>query len=549
MKWTIILLLGVLTANLSFSQSNLSENEKLSSLCKVWGFLKYYHPKVAKGKIDWDKELINHIPQVLAANNRHELNVIYYDWLKKLGKVKKYKKLPDDITQVKINFSMNWIYDIHVFEDSLASSLFFIEKYRNMRRNFYVQTYALVENTVYKNENPYDGKLYIYPPVEYRLLGLFRYWNIINYFYPYKYIIGTDWNNVLDEMIPKFKDALDTIPYHLAMLELVGKINDSHGTFATKYTNKYFGLYWAPFEFKLIDGKAVVTGFYNDTLCRLDDIKIGDVIFKVNNDSVKDIIKNNSKYIPASNEPTRLRNFSHVIFNGPSDNAIIVFDRDDKIMTKTIHRYLPKQLHYKPPVKPVCKILENKIGYVNMGVLEKKQVDSVMNQMLGMDAIIFDIRNYPKGTLYLLSVYLNKTPMPFVKVLTPELNYPGVYRKSNPLYCGTVNDNYYRGKVIILFDETTQSHAEFTCMALQTAPNVKSIGSQTAGADGNVSQITFPGGFNTHMTGIGIFYPDGRPTQRIGIVPDIEVKPTIEGIKEGIDEVLLRAISYARTGK
>jgi C-terminal processing protease CtpA/Prc len=79
-------------------------------------------------------------------------------------------------------------------------------------------------------------------------------------------------------------------------------------------------------------------------------------------------------------------------------------------------------------------------------------------------------------------------------------------------------------------------------MALQTAPNVISIGSQTAGADGDVSIITFPGNYKTYMTGIGVFYPDGRETQRVGIIPDIEVKPTIEGLKLKRDEVLEKAI-------
>ena len=44
------------------------------------------------------------------------------------------------------------------------------------------------------------------------------------------------------------------------------------------------------------------------------------------------------------------------------------------------------------------------------------------------------------------------------------------------------------------------------------------------------------------ISGIGVFYPDHRPTQRIGIVPDVEAKPTIAGIKAGRDEVLETAI-------
>jgi C-terminal processing protease CtpA/Prc len=44
------------------------------------------------------------------------------------------------------------------------------------------------------------------------------------------------------------------------------------------------------------------------------------------------------------------------------------------------------------------------------------------------------------------------------------------------------------------------------------------------------------------MTGIGVYYPDGTETQRIGIIPDIKVKPTIEGIRAGKDEVLEKAM-------
>ena len=37
-------------------------------------------------------------------------------------------------------------------------------------------------------------------------------------------------------------------------------------------------------------------------------------------------------------------------------------------------------------------------------------------------------------------------------------------------------------------------------------------------------------------------YPNGDETQRIGIVPDIEVKPTVKGIRAGKDELLEKAI-------
>ncbi|MBK6986054.1 MAG: hypothetical protein IPH32_15500 [Bacteroidetes bacterium] len=44
------------------------------------------------------------------------------------------------------------------------------------------------------------------------------------------------------------------------------------------------------------------------------------------------------------------------------------------------------------------------------------------------------------------------------------------------------------------------------------------------------------------ISGIGVYYPDGKETQRIGIVPNIEVKPTINSIKAGKDELMEKAI-------
>ena len=50
------------------------------------------------------------------------------------------------------------------------------------------------------------------------------------------------------------------------------------------------------------------------------------------------------------------------------------------------------------------------------------------------------------------------------------------------------------------------------------------------------------------ISGLGVFYPDHRPTQRVGIVPDVVVRPTIEGIAAGRDEVLEAAVGVIGAG-
>ncbi|MNG01065.1 Peptidase family S41 [compost metagenome] len=172
-----------------------------------------------------------------------------------------------------------------------------------------------------------------------------------------------------------------------------------------------------------------------------------------------------------------------------------------------------------------------------------------MDKLFHTKAIVFDMRNYPNGTNYEISKYLNSKETPFAKYTYPDLTYPGRFIWTESDACGSDNPNYYRGRVIVLVNEYSISQSEWATMSFQTAANTTVIGSQTAGADGNVCHIDFVKDYEAPFSGVGVYYPDGKETQRIGIIPDIEVKPTIIGIQQGRDEVLERAIQFIETGK
>jgi C-terminal processing protease CtpA/Prc len=191
------------------------------------------------------------------------------------------------------------------------------------------------------------------------------------------------------------------------------------------------------------------------------------------------------------------------------------------------------------------------VGYINMGDLNENQVESALALVRNTSGIGMDVRNYPRGTMYRFAQFFNPEARPFVRFTRVDSTFPGQFNWERAPIAGSASGNpdHYRGRVAILVDETTQSHAEFTVMALRTAPENWVIGSQTAGADGNVTLFSLPGGIRTLFTGLGVYFPDGQPTQRIGIVPDIEVRPTLTGIRARRDEVLERALVYIRTGR
>lgn len=547
-----ILIIVLIIALFSFptlkAQENLSVTEKLALTAKVWGFLKYYHPDVANGNYNWDEELFKIIPKIESSQTNESFSNILNNWIDSLGIITKCVKCTEKSSKnyINKNFDLSWTQNSKYFEPNLSQKLKYIENNRYQGKPYYIKNTDTVWTVQIQNEPEYPN--FDWKNKNLRLLALFRYWNIVEYFYPYKYLTDQKWEDVLKEMIPKFTNAQTELEYNLVSLELVVKIDDSHAAFSTPVLNDYFGLYWIPAKFTIIDNKAVITGFYDESLAAKDDLRIGDVISKANGTSIKSIFNKQYKYISASNPSVKIRNSSYAIFNGNSDTISIEYTRDNEINTKTIHRYYNSEFkNEKKPEK--WKIFEKNIGYINMGVLEMDDVATTMMKLMNTKAIIFDIRNYPKSSIHHIAAYLNKVPKYFITLTMPDIKYPGKFYIAETQTCGTKSGEKYKGKVIVLVNEITQSQAEYSCMCFQTVEGAKIIGSQTAGADGNVTYFKFPGNNKTVFTGMGVYYPDGKETQRIGIVPDIEVKPTIQGMQNGKDEVLEKAIDYINNSK
>ena len=553
--WYILLLLSLR----AYTQP-LTEIQKLASLGKVWGFLKYYHPAVATGRHDWDGQLISLLPQVQQAKNQSDLSAIYVQLIDGLGAVKPCRKCTSaeaTLARLRRNFDLSLLSDSTVFSLPLRDRLRYIAQNRNQADNHYVQWLRQTGNASYDNEELYAEMRN--PNEAYRLLALFRYWNVVHYFFPYKYAIDKNWNDVLTDLIPVFQRAEGGQAYQLALYQLVAQIQDSHGFISN--INKTIclrcdlGRYRMPFSMSLIDGKAVITRFYNDSLAGLNKLKIGMVISYIDGESIQALLKRERIYTAASNESALLRNIAILLGIGPMEQATLTIKVGGQNSTLTIRRYA-YSLFGKQATQtlnsryPVSRWLPDSIGYINMGQLASPQVDNVIRPLLSAKAIIFDVRNYPRETIGQVMPYLNGNPATdFAQFLVPDLTYPGMLKIGPAERVGYKNQQCFRGKVIILQNEETQSQAEFTIMALQTVPNVTVIGSQTAGADGGYVKIPLPGGYQATLTGQGIYYPDGRETQRVGIAPDVVVYPTIRGIQAGRDEVLERAIDVARQKK
>ncbi|PBJ11337.1 S41 family peptidase [Flavobacterium sp. ACN6] len=547
----IVLIAFFLLFQISFSKP-ITETQKFAATCKIWGFLKYYHPNVADGSKNWDDQLFQILPKVEEAQTPEAFSLVLENWITSLGEIKKQDASKTVLKKEYFdkNFDLSWFSKNELFSKSLSKKLKFIEENRIQGKQFYVD-FELNTGKVplqFNNEVKYAD--FKWTDKNLRLLALFRYWNYIEYFFPYKYQMDENWDKVLIKMLPRFYAPESEKDFVLAMREISIKLNDTHASTQMGQLFDYFGDKFIPAEVSIIEQKAIIVGLKNDSLAAINDIKIGDVIIKVEGKIIAEILKENLKYIEGSNEPSVLKNAYWAIFNGKTPSFEIEFIRNGETKVKSINRYEYQNLKIQFSDKEKWKILEGNIGYVDFDALDQEDIPALISALNNTNAIIFDNRTRPHEIMYPILDWLNSEEKEFARFLDPDVNYPGRYYWREGIHkCGKTNPDHYKGKVIVLANEKAISHGEFTIMSLQTVPNSVVIGSQTGGADGANYGFPLIKGFYTSFTCYGVFYPNKKETQRIGIVPDIEVKPTILGIQQGRDEVLERAVLFAKNGK
>jgi C-terminal processing protease CtpA/Prc len=540
-------------SKITFPTLNQDLIHNLELLGKVWGLMKYHHPEIAKGKYNWDYELFRFLPDYIKVKDKQQRDNLLANWIKNYGVLsacKSCKAAPGDAV---LKPDLSWINNTGL-SANLKNQLNDLYNNRNQGKNYYIALEPGIGNPNFSNENPYSGSTN--PDAGFRLLSLYRYWNMINYFFPYRHITDKKWDTVLKEYIPKFLNANDKLAYELIAAQLIGEVNDTHANLwgGREKSNALRGTKFAAFKAEFVENQLVVVDYFNPEFSELAKVKIGDVITHVNGKTINSLVDSLKPYYPASNSAARLRDMSIDLLRSPNNTISLHYLSDGHKRQVNVPTYERKNLRmyhwYKVDSSQKCyKLLPGNIGYITLANIKQEDIPEIKKTFKETKGIIIDIRNYPNTFVpFSLGSYFVTKPTSFAKFSTGNPDNPGefVFREGDKI--SSENNSYtdgnsrYMGKLVILVNENSQSQAEYTAMAFRAVKNATIVGSTTAGADGNVSTIFLPGGLRTMISGIGIYYPNGKETQRVGIVPDIVVRPTIKGIKNGKDEVLERAI-------
>jgi C-terminal processing protease CtpA/Prc len=395
-----------------------------------------------------------------------------------------------------------------------------------------------------------------FPGKEYRLLALFRFWNVINYFYPYKDLIGDSWETALPRYIPKFEANKDAVDYQLTVREMVAEMHDSHGGVQNANASaEKLGAFVPPILLRYVEDHTVVTHVLDDKL----PVKIGDMILAVDGEPVERRREFLSRFIAASTPQALERSVHAGLLRGPKDSVakLRVSGADGAVREVELARSIAttdrKLYNARLRSTPVVQVLPGGYGYVDLARLQVAEVDQMFETIKGTPAVIFDMRGYPNGTAWAIAPRLSEKTMPvaalFSRPLLEATSLGDAESAGSVSYSFTQklaerNGAAYKGKVVMLINEDAISQSEHTCMFFEAATDVTFIGTPTTGANGDVTFMVLPGNLPVTFTGHNVRHADGRQLQRVGIQPSVRVAPTIRGVAAGHDEVLDRAVKY-----
>lgn len=527
----------------------------LETLCRVWGYAKYHHPVFCDTlcRVDVDSALFALLPRVVHADrdtrNRHLL-----DWVRSLG----------DYTPNRVDYEQSlaplelvstvdlaWTRDTTLLGRDLSHLLQDL-RYAERGENYYLRMGTMENGPGYHYLSLRNEKSYPTPQMDsgLNLLTLFRLWNVIEYYAPNRSLTLHPWDEVLSTYIPLMGVETDGRCFARLYMRLIRELNDGH---AVAPVEMLFGQRMLPVWPLQAEGRLFV-GYSGDSL-----LERGDEVVAIDGEPISERLELLREYASRSNGASLRQALRFYGLCTRRDTAEVVRRRAgacDTLRVATVPYgsvspiYDPAQL-----AQPPFRLLTDSVGYIYAGTFSREHLAEVGQTLPRTRALIIDLRTYPQNMDFTLTALISQSlrtePVVAWQMVHPTLALPGLFfRQEQWLYEGFEEGaerctQPYKGRVILLVDEITQSNPEFQAMALQSCPQTLTIGSPTSGADGDIVWIPLPGQL-TSFSGVGTLYPDGTQTQTVGVRLDIEVLPTAEGLQAGRDEVLERALELAR---
>jgi hypothetical protein len=407
---------------------------------------------------------------------------------------------------------------------------------------------------------------------EQKLFGLVTIWSEAKYAFPsFDRLPDLDWDQSLQEYIPRVIAARDVDSYYLVLMEFAALLKDGHTAVIPPWgmTNPESDI--PPIEVQVVENKFLIVGTGETDEITGQRIYPGLEITEIKNIPVwtyfqDNVLRHYSRGSRQADESISM----YYLLDGPRDSRISLrvkdVDGDFREITLTRNstndrggQFLYRMLQWDPILE--SRILADGILYIKIAhfmdpKLEKQFLEVIdTSDASAVKGIIVDMRYTLGGQSTIAEKMIGSLiDKPVSTAIWKYPHYVAANRSwgMEPVWSEKHNliqprdGKRYLGPLVILTGGITSSTAEDFVLSLHYSKRAVLVGGKTAGISGNPLEIPLPGGGTFEVSTFKASYPDGREYVGIGIQPNVEVYPTQADIYKGTDPVLEKGIEVVR---
>jgi C-terminal processing protease CtpA/Prc len=407
-----------------------------------------------------------------------------------------------------------------------------------------------------------------------KLYGLSLIWQEVNYnFAFFDQVPHLNWDSVYQTFIPQVLSTSSAYEYYRTLVRFVALLEDGH-TYVS-IPSRLRRNESSPWVLtRRVEDRLLVSNVGRELEPR---VPVHSVIETVNGTPAAEYaLATRLPYTHASTDYQRRDlAFGQALWGGADEDVrlgLVTPDGERRELT------LPRDLrtHQDEWVLPTSRSrpgfewrwVDHNIAYVAINTFGNSAVvdsfEAALPELYGAAALVIDLRNNTggnSGTGYAIAAYLTNDTLPTSAWRTRE--HVAVYkewgktqeRRAAYHRMDAWRDGGTHGPVVpaegrrlivstvVLQGHYTFSAAEDFLVAIDGIPHVTTLGGPSGGSTGQPLSVPLPGGGRVRICAKRDAYPDGREFVGIGVIPDVQVEPTVAEIQAGRDPELERAVA------
>ncbi|MDR8394442.1 S41 family peptidase [Aliifodinibius sp. S!AR15-10] len=364
-------------------------------------------------------------------------------------------------------------------------------------------------------------------------------WNVFQHFYPYFDVVNVNWDNILSEALLKASNDRTSEDFLNTLKWMVVQLQDGHGSVRLQDINEFVRF---PFNIREIEGRLMITAVslnLEEETC----FKQGDIITSINGKPAFKWFQNQKRLISGTPQWKTAFALSELNYGMPGEQFTFSLNRTGESINCKVTRKKYPTIEFKS-LEPIDEISTD-IYYVNLTKASFEAIEKKADLLASAKGIIFDQRGYPYRNHRVLQ-FLSTGTLRSARFMVPQIIYPDQMNIAGYDTTGRwfiePKEPHFAGKKVFLINKNTISYGETVMGIVEHYKLGEIVGETTAGANGNVTRFTLPGGYKVWWTGMRVVKHDYSQHHLVGIKPTVPVERTIEGVREDRDKYIEKAL-------